>query len=164
MLVGCIKEQLEINFLNLEIALKTYDREALVCGAPAWRYAYHTIHSCDKWLVNPLNYTEPEFHVRGLDNPDVKCNKILSDEFLMSYLEQVRAKSLAYIGSLCDYDLIKYPQNCRYSVLELILGQFRHMMLHTGILNGQTIEKTGKFPMCVGLEKEKYCEGTLYYE
>ena len=37
---GFIKEQAEINFINLETALRTYDRNALVCGAPCWRYAY----------------------------------------------------------------------------------------------------------------------------
>ena len=39
-----IKAQVGANYLNLETAIKTYDRNALVCGAPAWRYVYHTIH------------------------------------------------------------------------------------------------------------------------
>ena len=35
-----IKKQVEPNFINLETAIKTYDRNAAVCGAPAWRYVY----------------------------------------------------------------------------------------------------------------------------
>ncbi len=30
-----IKKQVEPNFINLETAIKTYDRNALVCGTPA---------------------------------------------------------------------------------------------------------------------------------
>lgn len=163
-LVSCISEQLEINFLNLETALKTYDREALVCGAPAWRYAYHTIHSCDKWLINPFCYTEPEFHISGMDNPDNPCGIVLTDYEIFTYFNQVKKKSLAYIDSLNDEDLYKYPTDCKYSVSELILGQFRHMMLHTGMLNGQTIEKSGNFPIFYGLDKEKYPKDKLYYD
>lgn len=49
-----IKKQTVPNFINLETMLRTYDRSALVCGAPAWRYAYHMIHSADKWFIDPL--------------------------------------------------------------------------------------------------------------
>lgn len=31
-----IKKQTVPNFINLETMLRTYDRSALVCGAPAW--------------------------------------------------------------------------------------------------------------------------------
>ena len=63
-----IKKQTDSNFINLRTAILTYDREALVCGAPAWRYVYHTIHSADKWFFNPFVYEEPSFHVDGMDN------------------------------------------------------------------------------------------------
>ena len=42
-----LKKQVLPNFINLETAIKTYDRNALVCGSPAWRYVYHAIHSAD---------------------------------------------------------------------------------------------------------------------
>jgi len=53
-----IARQTDSNFVNLIIALKTYDRNALVKGAPAWRFVYHTLHSADKWFFNPNHYTE----------------------------------------------------------------------------------------------------------
>ena len=40
-----IKKQADANFLNLITAIKTYDRNAAVCGAPAWRYVYHSAGS-----------------------------------------------------------------------------------------------------------------------
>ena len=66
-----IKKQVDSNFINLETAIKTYDRNALVCGSPAWRYVYHTIHSADKWFFNPFVYDEPEFHTEGIDRKSV---------------------------------------------------------------------------------------------
>ena len=87
-LILCIKHQMEINFINLETAIKTYDRNSLLCGAYAWRYVYHTIHSCDKWFINPFDYKEPDFHSENMDNPDIPCNIILTDSELLSYLEK----------------------------------------------------------------------------
>ena len=36
------------NFINMETAIKTYDRNADCCGAPAWKFVYHALHSADK--------------------------------------------------------------------------------------------------------------------
>lgn len=71
-----IKKQTITNFINMETAIKTYDRNAPVCGSPAWRYVYHAIHSADKWFFNPAKFTEPGFHENGMDNPDNPCNKV----------------------------------------------------------------------------------------
>ena len=87
-----IKEQVGANFLNLETAIQTYDRNAPVCGAPAWRYVYHTLHSMDRWFFNPNIYEEPPFHEDGMDNPDNPCTIELSNEQLLEYLERVRQK------------------------------------------------------------------------
>lgn len=144
-----IQKQTDANFLNLIIAIKTYDRDALVCGAPAWRYVYHTIHSADKWYFNPYVYTEPPFHEDGMDNPNNPCKVVLSDEQLLAYLEQVRKKTADYLDSLTDDRLNECPEQCSMTRLELILMQFRHISTHIGLLNGLTAEKTGKFPLYV---------------
>lgn len=144
-----IKEQVGYNFLNLETSIKTYDRNALVCGSPAWRYIYHTIHSADKWFFNPFVYNEPDFHENGMDNPDNPCSTEFSNEKLLDYLCAVKNKTLQYIDDLSDEMLHKKPENCPYTRLELVLRQFRHISLHTGMINGLTIEKTGKFPVFV---------------
>ena len=144
-----IKEQVGYNFLNLETSIKTYDRNALVCGSPAWRYIYHTIHSADKWFFNPFVYNEPDFHENGKDNPDNPCSTEFSNEKLLDYLCAVKNKTLQYIDDLSDEMLHKKPENCPYTRLELVLRQFRHISLHTGMINGLTIEKTGKFPVFV---------------
>lgn len=147
-----IKKQAGINFINLETAIKTYDRNALVCGVPAWRYVYHTIHSADKWFFDPCAYDEPDFHEDGMDNPDNPCSIVLSDEQLLDYLHRVRDKTLAYMDSLTDEALYEKPGKCKYTRFELVLMQFRHISVHTGMLNGLTIEKTGRFPVYVGAD------------
>ncbi|WP_164489160.1 DinB family protein [Ruminococcus sp. Marseille-P6503] len=144
-----IKNQVSANFINLETAIKTYDRNALVCGSPAWRYVYHTIHSADKWFFNPFAYNEPDFHIKGMDDPDNPCDIILGDQQLLDYLHKVREKTFAYIDALTDDMLYENPQGCKYTRLELVLMQFRHISIHTGMINGLTIERTGKFPVFV---------------
>ena len=136
-----IKKQTITNFSNMETAIKTYDRNASVCGTPAWRYAYHAIHSADKWFFNPSKFSEPDFHENGMDNPDNPCNVVLSDTELLDYLD-----------NLSDEGLNEKPDGCEYTRLELILGQFRHISSHIGMINGQTIERTGRFPVFSGLD------------
>lgn len=165
-LTEMIKSETNANFVNLRTALMTYDRNALVCGSPAWRYAYHTIHSADKWYFNPNVFTEPEFQrEEGMDNPDKPCTAVLSDGELLDYLEQVRLKTMDYLDGLTDEQLYEYPENCHFMRLELVLRQFRHISFHTGMLNGQTVERTGRFPVYVSqnnldrLDKGLYDEG-----
>ena len=159
-----IRKQVIPNFINLETAIKTYDRNALVCGVPAWRYVYHTIHSADKWFFNPFVYSEPEFHENGMDAPDNPCKTILSDEDLLDYLYKVQQKTFDYLDSLTDEMLYEKPESCPYTRLELVLMQFRHISVHTGMLNGLTIERTGRFPLYVGTDPLKRLEKGLYDE
>ena len=56
-LCDIIKETVIPNFMNIRTSLRTYDRDALCCGAPCWRWAYHAIHSADKWFINPNDYS-----------------------------------------------------------------------------------------------------------
>lgn len=159
-----IKEQVCANYLNLEAAIKTYDRDALVCGAPAWRYVYHTIHSADKWFFNPFVFDEPPFHENGMDNPDNPCMIELSDRELLEYLERVKQKTFGYLDTLTDKELYECPPDCDFTRMDLVLIQFRHMSIHTGMLNGQTIERTGKFPVYVSPHTADRLKNGLYDE
>lgn len=163
-LCGIIKEQVEANYLNLETAIKTYDRNALVCGAPACRYVYHTIHSADKWFFNPFVFDEPPFHEDGMDKPDNPCAVELSDTELLEYLKKVERKTADYLDGLTDKELYEYPPECIYTRMELVLMQFRHLNIHVGMLNGQTIERTGKFPIVVGPNSVDRLKNGLYDE
>lgn len=159
-----IKEQVGANFLNLETAIKTCDRNALVCGAPVWRYIYHTIHSADKWFFNPFVYEEPPFHEDGMDNPDNPCAVKLGDAELLEYLQKVKLKTFDYLDGLTDKELYECPSDCEFTRMDLVLIQFRHMSFHTGMLNGQTVERTGKFPVYVSPHTADRLNNGLYDE
>ena len=115
-------------------------------------------------FFNPMIFEEPEFHAEGLDNPDHPCDKTLSDEELLSYLGRVREKTADYLDSLTDETLYERPEKCGFSRLELILMQFRHISFHTGMINGQTAEKTGKFPLYITPNTKYRLEKGLYEE
>jgi RimJ/RimL family protein N-acetyltransferase len=144
-----LKTSTELMFYNLRIAMDTVDWNTDICGAPAWRYIYHTIHSADKYFINPTNYTEPPFHTPKLDWPDTPSEAVLNRETLYAYYEQVREKILDYIGSLNDTQLNEQPEGCTGTRMGLALSQFRHMYAHIGILNGVTIANTNRYPRVI---------------
>ena len=157
-----IKEVVKPNFLNIRTAIQTYNRDAICYGAPCWRWVYHALHSADKWFINPFDYEEPEFHVEGMDDPEKPCDAILSDDELLNYLDAIEKKTYDYLDSLSDDLLYEKPEGSRYTRMELILRQFRHISFHTGMLNGQTILEKGEFPMWVS-ETEKYLDDGKFF-
>jgi hypothetical protein len=157
-----IKDTVKPNFLNIRTSILTYDRNALCCGAPCWRWAYHALHSADKWFINPFVYEEPYFHEDGMDNPENPTNVVLSDAQLLSYLDLIEKKTNAYLYSLTDNMLYEKPENCIYTRMELVLRQYRHLSFHTGMLNGQTAVATDKFPMWVSETEQFVDDGILF--
>ncbi|MBR4357491.1 MAG: DinB family protein [Butyrivibrio sp.] len=157
-----IKDTVTPNFLNIRTSLRTYDRDALCCGAPCWRWAYHALHSADKWFINPFVYEEPIFHENGMDNPENPTSVILSDAQLLSYLDLIEKKTMNYLASLTDNMLYEKPENCIYTRMELVLRQYRHLSFHTGMLNGQTAVATEKFPMWVSETDQFVDDGILF--
>lgn len=157
-----IKDTVKPNFLNIRTSLRTYDRDALCCGAPCWRWAYHALHSADKWFINPFVYEEPIFHENGMDNPENPTSVILSDAQLLSYLDLIEKKTMNYLASLTDTMLYEKPENCIYTRMELVLRQYRHLSFHTGMLNGQTAVATEKFPMWVSETDQFVDDGILF--
>lgn len=144
--VNTIKTLTALMFHNLKTAMDTSDWNADICGSPAWRYIYHTIHSCDKFFINPTVFEEPPFQTPKLDWPDAPSDVSLGRGTIYGYYEQVKEKILKYVGRLTDEQLAKSPEGCANTRLGLILEQFRHMYAHIGILNGITIANTGKYP------------------
>jgi hypothetical protein len=88
-----IKDTVKPNFLNIRTSIKAYDRDAICCGAPCWRWVYHALHSADKWFFNPSVYDEPAFHEEGMDNPDNPTSVILTDKQLLDYLDRIEEKT-----------------------------------------------------------------------
>lgn len=142
----------DLMFFNLRIAMDTVDWNADICGVPAWRYIYHTLHSADKYFINPSTRREepePFFHTAGLDYPDNLSDTVLDRDTLYAYYEQVRRKVLDYLSGLEEAQLCERPNGCLGTRLGLALSQFRHMYAHIGILNGITIANTHRYPRVI---------------
>lgn len=122
------------------------------CEVPLWKHLYHTLHSLDRWFINPRDYEEPDFHVKDLNNLDVQSASGLSRTQMEHYFLKIETKIHAYLDDLSDAMLLSRPENCELTRFALILGQHRHLHSHMGMLMGFIIEHTGKWPRVVGLE------------
>ena len=123
-------------------------------GAPVYIHIYHMLHSLDRWYINPCGpYTEPSFHVPGLNDLDAGQWPYLSREQIDAYCALVSEKIGAYARTLTDEALREKPEGCAHTRLELIVGQLRHLYAHLGMLMGWIIAFDGRWPLTVGLER-----------
>ena len=51
-----IKNQTEINFINIKEQIEAADLEAIFDGVNGSRYIFHNLHSMDRFFINPLTY------------------------------------------------------------------------------------------------------------
>lgn len=151
-LVNTIKEHTLVMFHNAETAIRTCDLNYVLFNAPIWKHAYHMLHSCDQWFINPEQYVHPDFHEDGLNNIDENPGDYtLSREALLEYLRGIEKKTIGYLESLTDAMLYENPEGCKYNRLSLALGAVRHLYSHLGNINGTTILEQGKWPRVVGM-------------
>lgn len=151
-LVDEITEQTKIFFHNIETCLNTCNMDYVFSGMPIWKHVYHTLHSIDRWFINPEQYEEPPFHEPDLNSLYVKSEKVLTKTELLAYFETVRTKIMDYLCTMTDDKLCEKPDNCEYTRIALILGQYRHTYFHMGVINATTINETGKWPRVVGMD------------
>lgn len=149
-LIKAIRMQTEVLFYNANIMLQTCNLDFVLCDMPVWKHAYHALHSCDQWYINPMHYREPDFHEPNLNSLDIKSEKVLTREDLLQYLEKIRIKIFEYLGSLSDDMLYEIPTDCKGNRLTLILSQIRHFYSHLGNINATTIIETNQWPRVIG--------------
>lgn len=131
-----------------------WDKE--YCRMPLWKHVYHMLHSLDVWMINPcdVDFKEPPFHQKGLNDLNVKTEKRLSRNEINAYYFQIRDKIRQYTASLQDESLLEMPKGCEYTRFTLIMAQLRHLHTHMGMIMGFIIMETGLWPRVVGLEGE----------
>ena len=110
------------------------------------------LHSMDQWFINPFRYKGqmPDgFDIAAL-NTDLDLNALTKDELLEYYLK-IKSKLQSYLSTLTVTDLSVSPEGCTFSKLELLLGQFKHIMFHIGMIHGCILMETGEIPNYLGL-------------
>ena len=148
-----MRPRVEATLHNARVMLLTFDPQAALFGMPLWKHAYHMLHSCDRWFINPARYNEPPFHTPGLNSLDDQMfEPNLTREDLLAYLDTIRVKVLAYMDATTDEQWAQTPEGYPATRLELLLGQFQHFCGHMGNINAVTMQRTGKWPRMVGME------------
>lgn len=146
-----IKNQTEINFINIRDQIEVAELEAVFDGVNGSRYIFHNLHSMDRFFINPMSYVyEGEKLFDIPENLSVIATEregyvadtsiVISREKLLEYFEYVKNKIEKYFGELTGDQLLQKPEGCEYTRLELILGQFRHQMWHVGLSSAITFE------------------------
>lgn len=164
-LVKIIIRQTEILFKNLNAQIERCNLDAEIDGIQNARYLFHAIHSLDKWFINPEPFCEPDKTVTGgipaeLSVIDSKRKGFtqangthISREQLLQYAISVEKKIQGYLLTLTDEKLVERAQdNGKFTRLELILGQFRHLMWHLGVSSAVTFMHDQTWPEYFGLD------------
>lgn len=163
-IVRQIKNQQEINFINVRDQIEMADLETVFDGENHSRYVFHYLHSLDRFFINPCDYVyegEKLFGIpEGLSAIDPSREGyinapsiVISKKQLLDYLDYVHKKIDAYFETLTAAQLLETPEGCEYSRLELILAQFRHLMWHVGLSSGITFSTKHEWNNFTGLTK-----------
>jgi hypothetical protein len=155
-LILLILRQTAILFANVEETINAIDENRL-CNSGSWGWPigeqlYHLLHSLDQWFVNPYDYEEPSWLGQDLKSSSGSTGRKLSKIELMAYYTSIKSKIEHYLGTLDDQSLKDYPKDCKFARLELILGQYRHLMYHIGLIHGCLRSETGRSPEYIGLD------------
>ena len=146
-----IKDQTEINFINIRDQIEVAELEAVFDGVNGSRYIFHNLHSMDRFFINPVSYVYEGEKLFGIpENLSVistaregyveDTSIVISREKLLAYFEYVKSKIEKYFAQLTGDQLLQKPEGCEHTRLELILGQFRHQMWHVGLSSAITFE------------------------
>ncbi len=165
-----IKNQQEINFMNIKEQIQKADLEIVFDAENNSRYIFHYLHSMDRFFINPMNYVYEGEKLFGIpENLSVIDPKregyekdtsiVISRESLLSYFEHIKGKIDKYFETLTLPMLLEKPEGCEYTRLELILAQFRHMMWHVGVSSAITFASKSEWNEFTGLSGlRKMCE------
>jgi len=162
-IVKIIKEQTDILFKNMYEQINKAELGCMVDNVNNSRFLFHMIHSMDKYFINPFDYSYDEvYKLTGIDekysiisesregyinNPDY----VIEKEILAAYMDFVKEKINAYLDNLNDEDLYKKPEGCPYTIMQMILAQYRHSMFHCGMSEIVTFDKRGDWLEYTGL-------------
>ena len=104
-----IKNQQEINFINVKDQILKADLETVFDAENNSRYIFHYLHSMDRFFVDPTNYVYEGEKLFGIpENLSVIDPKregyeedtsiLISREQLLNYFEHVKAKIEKYFA------------------------------------------------------------------
>jgi hypothetical protein len=156
MLANSVRNQTRQIFQNIEILLDAVPEnefDTIKGEFKTWRHFYHAIHSLDKNFIDPGNYIEPIFHKKNLNTIDIEDENVLTKNEIKKYYESVKYKTTEYINRLNDEILAEeiHFNRMKFTRMELILAQLRHIFYHVGYLHCCIKVEKGETPEYIGL-------------
>lgn len=160
-----VAQQTKITLYNIQVTLSTCKLEEELNEVPVWRILYHTLYRLDSRYPEPGTLRrDPDFHVPGLEEPGVPYSgkPVTKDQLVEFYLD-VKARIFLYLDEMNDDLLLKRPDFCRFTRLELIEEQLRYFTYQVGRVNAFTELLLRRRPLFVGIEEE-YPKEHQYFE
>ncbi len=162
LLTQIIFNQTKILFENIANQIMSADLSCMVDNVNNSRFLFHTIHSMDKYFINPYQYNyevnelidiSEDYSVISQQREGYRAAEgfVIPREKLQCYFDFVKAKIENYLAALTDEELTQCPPNCPYTRLDLILAQFRHAMFHAGMSEIVTFNTKGQWIAWAGL-------------
>lgn len=104
---------------------------------PVWQQIYHVLYGLDYWFsVSKKDFVAPQFGEEVNSVLGEESKGIIDQEEMIGYLDYVQNKVFSFISSINDQS-IKQPSQMykRWTNLDVILEQLRHLQHHLGYLN-----------------------------
>jgi hypothetical protein len=111
------------------------------------------LHSLDEWFINPVTFKEPAIHQPHFRTSDTGPGKLTKGQ-LLKYFEEIRSRIEDYLSQLNSSKLEEPVGKGNLTRLDLILGQFRHVMHHVGYLHCAIKNEIGESPLYIGLKPQ----------
>lgn len=104
---------------------------------PIWQQIYHALYGIDYWFSKSKEaFIPPQFNAAVNSVLGEETTGFIEQEDLLGYMQYVEKKAVDFISSL-DGSLISAPSPIypKWTNLDVILEQFRHLQHHLGYLN-----------------------------
>lgn len=161
-IISQIKKQQDINFMNVKDQILIADLALAVDAENNSRYIFHYLHSLDRFFINSADYVYEGERLFGIpehlsvvdskrDGYEKDSSIVISRDKLLDYYEYVKNKITDYFNILTAADLLQKPQGSEYTRLEIILGQFRHLMWHVGFSSAVALVSNKEWDTYKGL-------------
>ena len=128
-IISQIKNQTEINFINLKDQIEVAELAAVYDGVSASRYIFHNLHSIDRFFINPNDYVYEGERLFGIaeklsvidaeragyvDDPSI----VIAREKLLAYFDFVKDKIEKYFKGLTSEALLQKPEPRTFSAFD----------------------------------------------
>jgi hypothetical protein len=154
-IVAVLQRQIETTLEMLQRVIAECPAGTWTTDEPSlaiWQHAYHSLLGLSIWLRWPAPaIVLPAFHREGVDL-QIGASPAYAREIVEDYRQEVFQKVRSYFTLLTTENLTEelILRGIRFTRIDLILGQIRHVQHHVGCMHSQLRRRTGSAPAWIG--------------